>query len=224
MTEKQWKYHYGDKSTETVFNENWEIYQKNSDYNAMYRACQRCLRILDTAKNFGEEWIHKYIIDPAKCVAQRITKIVQRVIKKVRTVVNNYVFSADEHIDWNGIAPLTGNQFYLVELLNSLHEIVWPKIGTTTRPTQERFNEHVGSKQPSSYSSKDITALKVIGIWDCGEVDPVEVESKVRSYLKRKYGEEHYIKNDRFDCEIDYDDLKAKIPILIKNLQAIEVY
>lgn len=224
MTDKQWKYHYGDKTTEEVFNENWEIYQKDSDYNAMYRACQKCLRILDTAKQWGEEWINKYIVDPTKCVAQRIIKVVQRVIKKVRTVVQKHVFSSDEHVDWNGIAPQTGNQFYIVELMNSDNVVVWPKIGTTTRPTQERFNEHVGSKQPSSYKQNDITALRVIGIWDCGEIEPEEVESKIRSYLKRKYGIENYIKNDRFSCEIDYDDLKGKIPTVIKNLQAIEVY
>ena len=107
--------------------------------------------------------------------------------------------------------------------MHQMRDVIRAKIGTTTRNTTARFNEHIGSKQPSSYSDAGIDSIRVIGIWDCGNIDPVEVESKARSFLKKTYGEEHYIKNDRFDCEIDYEELKEKIPQVIKKLQEAEM-
>lgn len=224
-SQKQWKSWYGEQTPEEIFNENWEAYSSNkSDYNTMYQAYKKCERALLTAKEWGEEWIEKYIYSPIKQVVQRIIKVVKKVTNKVRVVVNGTIFNTNSNILWNGFTPQEGNQFYLVELMHDLKKVIWPKIGTTIRYTAERFSEHVGSKQPVSYTEAGVNSLRVIGIWDCGEIAPEEVESKIRSYLKRKYGAENYIKNDRFDCEIDYDDLKEKIPTVIKNLQAIEVY
>lgn len=224
MTERQWKNYYGEETPEEVFNEHWHEYQSNGKYNLMYRAYTKCKRILEIATEWGEKWVEKYIYDPTKHIVERITKIVKRATVKVRKIVRGEVIKSAPAIDWNGIKPQTGNQFYLVELLNSLREVVWPKFGTTIRPSEVRFGEHIGNKQPKSYADNDVSALKVIGIWNCGDIDPVEVESKVRSYLKRKYGVENYVKNDRFDCELDYDDLKSKIPDIIHKLQEIEVY
>ena len=223
-SEKQWKNWHGDKTPKQVFEENWDTYSSNdSAYNTMYRAFKKCESALITAKEWGQEWVEKYIYNPANQVVQRIVKITKKIVNKVRTVVHKQIFSANPNILWNGQTPQEGNQFYLIELMRQMRDVVWAKIGTTTRNTTVRFNEHIGSKQPSSYTCAGIDSIRVIGVWDCGDIDPVEVESKVRSFLKKTYGEEHYIKNDRFDCEIDYEELKKKIPQVIKKLQEAEM-
>lgn len=223
-SKKQWNSWYNGTTPKQLFEENWDVYSSNdSEYNIMYRAFKKCEKAIVTASEWGEKWVEKYIYDPTKHVVQRIIKATKKIINKVRTVVNKQIFSSDSNIIWNGFAPKEGNQFYLIELLRQMNEVIWPKIGTTTRNTALRFKEHIGSKQPSSYSDAGIDSIRVIGIWDCGDIDPVEVESKARSFLKKKYGEEHYIKNDRFDCEIDYEELKEKIPQVIKKLQEAEM-
>ena len=190
----------------------------------MYQAYRKCEKALLVAIEWGQKWVENYIYDPLKHVVQRIVKIIKRAVNKVRQVVRGRIFTGVNNIDWNGFAPIEGNQFYLIDLLDDNGDLIWPKIGTTTRYTCERFKEHITpSKQSTSYSEHGISKIKVRGLWDCGDIDPVEVESKVRSYLKRKYGEENYIKNDRFAIPIDYEDLINKIPTLIKNLQLAEI-
>ena len=222
-SKKQWQGWYGTKSTpEVLFNENWNEYQSNENYNKMYQAFKKCERAIKVAKEWGEDWIDEYIYDPTLTVVNRIQKIIKKVINKVRQVVRGEIFSSNSNIDWNGISPREGKQFYLIDLLDSFKEHVWSKIGTTERYTTARFNEHL-TKSPNSYINNDIKYIKVLGIYDCGEIDPIEVESKVRTYLKKKYGLDNYIKNDRFIEPFDMNDLRAKIPMLIKKLQEIEM-
>lgn len=94
-------------------------------------------------------------------------------------------------------------QLYLIELLNARGELVWSKVGTTTRSTEKRMEEHL------KYYFKDgITAIRVNKVWEC-DVNAEGFESFFRAYYIRKYPGT-FQKNDRFrGVKFDLDEAPA---------------
>lgn len=221
VSKKQW-FSWYKENPQNIFEKHFSEYQNEQEYSVVYRAYKKCERALTVAIEWGEEWANKYIYDPSARMIERIKKITQKISRKIRTIIHKQVIKTNPNIDWNGFAPIDARQFYLIELQNHEKKPIWYKIGTTDRYTTERFDEHL-TKQSSSYSEQNITYIKVLGLFDCGNLDPVEVESKVRTYLKKVQGEENYIKNDRFMNPFNIEDLNKKIPLVINKLQAAEI-
>lgn len=217
MTPKQWNYYYNGKSAEEVFDKYWNDYKKNDDYNIMYYAYRKCERALKYALDYGEKWVRNYVYNPSARVIERIIQIA----KKIYTAVNQAI-TIHNFIDWNGYESIEGEQFYLIKLYNRAKKFVWLKIGTTSRNSLTRFADHLNSSS-TSYLKNEISFIKVLGLWKCEGLNATDIENRVRDYLKNKYGEKHYIKNDRFDIEDECDELHKKIPPMIEKLKAISL-
>lgn len=110
------------------------------------------------------EWSKKYIIDPIK---KTITKIEQKLIKQ------------------------TANYFYLIRAYTS-SDLLFSKIGTTTRTVEQRMREHY-----KSYTKLGVTRIICDKVYDCGEVPPECFESYFRAKYIKQYPNT-FVKNDRF--------------------------
>ena len=104
---------------------------------------------------------------------------------------------------WNGIEKMPENvqQCYLIRLLDRNKELIWSKVGTTTKATQKRMTQHL------DYYKKDgVRFVEVVRLWSCGDIDAEGAESMFRShYIKKHPGT--FRKNDRFTgVEFDLDE------------------
>lgn len=108
-------------------------------------------------------------------------------------------------IEWNGLESLPDNteQFYCIRLLKD-EDLVYSKVGTTTRKTSKRMREHL------RYYKKDgINHLIVDRLVDCKELPAEGLESMVRSYYIKKWGKK-FRKNDRFiGVEFDFAEVDS---------------
>ena len=132
--------------------------------------------------NNSKEWAEKYILDP-------ITQTVKKLTEKIISVCSfgNIDFIGCKPIETDGI-----EQFYILELLDNNNNLIWSKVGTTTRRTMKRMREHL-----DYYKKNDVKKINVLRLWDCGE-DPAECyESFFRAYYIKKYPGT-FNKNDRF--------------------------
>ena len=110
-------------------------------------------------------------------------------------------------IDWNGIAPIKVSkgekiqQFYLIRLLDKDGELVYSKVGTTTRSTEARMKEHL-----RDYYDNGVRSIQVTRLWNCGEMEAEGLESEFRAHYIKAYPGT-FRKNDRFTgVEFDMDE------------------
>lgn len=137
---------------------------------------------------------YKFIQDLWEKVEARLYK--DRFIRKIKRAIWG-------EIEWNGIESLPDNteQFYCIRLLKD-EDLIYSKVGTTTRKTSKRMREHL------RYYKKDgINHLIVDRLVDCKELPAEGLESMVRSYYIKKWGKK-FRKNDRFvGVEFDYSEV-----------------
>lgn len=143
---------------------------------------------------------YKFIQDLWERVEAKLYR--NRFIRKIKRAVWG-------EVEWNGLVSLPDNteQFYCIRLLKD-EDLVYSKVGTTTRKTSKRMREHL------RYYKKDgINHLIVDRLVDCKGLPAEGLESMVRSYYIKKWGKK-FRKNDRFvGVEFDYsevDDLIQK--------------
>ena len=215
MTVKQWENYYPGFTTQDLFNYYWNDYQNSTDYNTMYVGYRKCERALKCAIEWGESWVKDYVYDPLKKVAERIVKIVKKVAKRT----TNIIYTLTDDVDWNGWEPIEGEQCYLVWFFDKRGKFLWTKPGTTYRSTIERMHEHLGH----AYKGGTVHSIKVMAIWDCEGISATDIESRIRTYFIKKYGENHYIKNDRFDVPDDGAELIEQVPKIIEQLKLIQL-
>ncbi len=118
-------------------------------------------------------------------------KIVNRFVRKT---IFNLKTAIDPSINWNGIQPMGKgiNQVYLIRLLDKDKQLIYSKVGTTTRETEKRMKEHL-----RYYYDDGVRFLEVDRLWNCGEIDPEGLESEFRARYIRLY-KGTFRKNDRF--------------------------
>lgn len=136
-----------------------------------------------TIYNKSKEWAKKYVLDFT-------AKTVINISIAVRTHVLN-----DNPIIWNceKIDYPNGSQLvYLIRLLNDKHELIYSKVGTTTRTVEQRMKEHL-----RSYFKENIKYIEIDRVYDCGEYEAEGLESEFRSKYIRKF-KNAFKKNDRF--------------------------
>lgn len=127
-----------------------------------------------------------------------------RFVKKVAAMAS---ITFNPSIDWNGIEPIKVprgekvQQLYLIRLLDKDGELVYSKVGTTTRSSQARMKEHL-----RYYYDNGVRSIQVLRLWNCGNVDAEGLESEFRAHYIRKFPGT-FRKNDRFTgVEFDLEE------------------
>ena len=133
-------------------------------------------------------------------------KLVDRIVRKTVEVAQHIAenIAPSLRVKWNGIQPMNDGvqQLYLVRLLDRDRQLIWSKVGTTTRKTQKRMTEHL------SYYKKDgVKYIEVVRLWNCGEMEAEMYESAFRAHYMRKY-KGAFRKNDRF-TGVEFDLAEA---------------
>lgn len=122
-----------------------------------------------------------------------VDRFVKRVVEKVKQAIDCNL-PPRMRVIWNGIEKMPDNvqQCYLIRLLDRNKELIWSKVGTTTKATQKRMAQHL------DYYKKDgVRFVEVVRLWSCGDIDAEGAESMFRShYIKKHPGT--FRKNDRF--------------------------
>lgn len=133
-------------------------------------------------------------------------KLVDRIVRKTMEVAQHIAenIAPSLRVEWNGIQPMADGvqQLYLVRLLDRDRQLIWSKVGTTTRKTQKRMTEHL------SYYKKDgVKYIEVVRLWNCEEMEAEMYESAFRAHYMRKY-KGAFRKNDRF-TGVEFDLAEA---------------
>lgn len=125
-------------------------------------------------------------------------------IKKGVAMLN---ISIHPSIDWNGIDPIKVRkgekiqQLYLIRLLDKDGDLIYSKVGTTTRSTQSRMKEHL-----RYYYDNGVRGIQVSRLWNCGDMEAEGLESEFRAHYIKAYPGA-FKKNDRFiNVEFDLEE------------------
>lgn len=174
------------------------VRRKNENLSESYiaKAWSAVTQLFDFYKAKGAEWIRGFMINLHNRTVRAFTP------KSLR--VNG--------VEWN-CEPITKDceQLYLIELLNARGELVWSKVGTTTRSTEKRMAEHL-----NYYAKYGITSIRVNKVWEC-DTDAEGFESFFRACYIRKYPGT-FQKNDRF-YQVNFDlDEAEKLFEKYKNM------
>ena len=131
-----------------------------------------------------------------------VDRFVKRVAEKVKQAIDCNL-PPRMRIIWNNIEKMPNNvqQCYLIRLLDRNKELIWSKVGTTTKATQKRMAQHL------DYYKKDgVRFVEVVRLWSCGDMDAEGAESMFRSYYIKKHPNT-FRKNDRFTgVEFDLEE------------------
>lgn len=166
------------------------VRRKNSGLSDGYiaQAWRKVVQTIEFFKAKGAEWVQYFSIIASNKIVKMLTP------RKSRA----------DGVEWL-CDPIKRDcqQLYLIELLNARGELVWSKVGTTTRDTEKRMKEHL------RYYSKDgITSIRVNKVWEC-DTDAEGFESFFRAYYIRKHPGT-FQKNDRFyQIEFDLDEAQT---------------
>ena len=111
------------------------------------------------------------------------------------------------NIDWNGIEPIKVRkgekvqQLYLIRLLDKDGDLIYSKVGTTTRSTESRMKEHL-----RYYYDNGVRGIQVTRLWNCGDMEAEGLESEFRAHYIKSYPGT-FKKNDRFiNVEFDLEE------------------
>lgn len=121
--------------------------------------------------------------------------ICDRFVRRAITAVKSILTRSNKSIEWGEKAvdiPDGREQLYLIRLFNSANELVWSKVGTTTRTIEKRMREHL-----RAYHKNDIVRIVIDRTYDCGDVPAEGLESMFRAHYIKKYPKT-FKKNDRF--------------------------
>lgn len=146
-------------------------------------------------------WFHKML------ALYNTSKAIQKVwnyIESARLLVNRFIKRASATIAYKVKHDYpNGTQLvYLIRLLNEKEQLVWSKVGTTTRAIDTRMREHL-----RYYKKAGVAKVEVNRIYDCGELPAEGLESEFRARYMRKYPGT-FQKNDRF-TSVEFDLTEA---------------
>jgi hypothetical protein len=132
-----------------------------------------------------KDWAKEYILDPVARTLRPIMAVVApAACVSVKEVAPQY--------------PEGSQLVYLIRLLDRNGELIWSKVGTTTRSIKKRMAEHI------RYYRKDgVASLEVTRVWNCGSLPAEGLESEFRAKYMKKYPGT-FRKNDRF-AGVEFD-------------------
>lgn len=148
-------------------------------------------------------WENFPVIQKAWDYFNTVRLYAKRFVRKVAVAVEN-TLPPRMRVEWNGIERMPDGvqQCYLIRLLDRNKELIWSKVGTTTKATQKRMTQHL------DYYKKDgVKFVEVVRLWDCRGIDAEGLESEFRAhYIKKHPGT--FRKNDRF-TGVEFDLAEA---------------
>lgn len=194
-----------------------EFFAKNTD--TPVKDMEETLNNLNKAETsyYRKKWYEKACFlwefhEEVKKLWERVeTRLLKnRFVRKAVEIVSAITekVSRKDRIEWNGIKPMGDGveQCYLIRLLDEDKNLIWSKVGTTTKKTEQRMKQHL-----SYYKDKGVKYVEILRLWDCGSAAAEEFESKFRGFYLGKFGKEAYVKNDRFkDVEFDLAEADQK--------------
>lgn len=141
-------------------------------------------------------WFHKML---ALYNANKVIQKVWNYIENARLLVNRFTrrvatIAYKVKHDYASGAQLV----YLIRLLNDKNQLIWSKVGTTTRAIDTRMREHL-----RYYKKAGVSKVEVDRIYDCGASPAEGLESEFRARYMRKYPGT-FQKNDRF-TSVEFD-------------------
>lgn len=160
------------------------LYEEVQHTDTVYKRRNRVLTMIKLYERFPFlEKFYEYISN-----AGRWTK---KFIKRITPLI----WPSPNSIIWNNIQPLSKGiyQFYLIRCVDIHNNIIFSKIGTTTRETTKRMKEHL-----RYYAKNGVSAIYVDRLYNCGNIDPEGLESLFRAHYIKKY-KGTFKKNDRFE-------------------------
>ena len=161
-----------------------------------------------------------YLIKTKGEAVELVAKITDYANSTVRTYAYKFadlldeaeeMFKGSRKINYDGIEfackelfDEASEKFYLLRAFNNYGELLFSKVGTTTRPMIKRMQEHI-----KAYAKIDVACIVVDRVYDCGDVPAEGFESWFRAMYIRRWGKE-FRKNDRFFGPVfDLDEADA---------------
>lgn len=126
--------------------------------------------------------------------------ITKRFVKRIISTVVPSIAVNTKSVETNH--PEGSQLVYLVRLLDMDGELVWSKVGTTTRTIRKRMAEHL-----RYYRKYGVTDIEVTRVWNCGNLPAEGLESEFRAKYMKKYPGT-FRKNDRF-AGVEFDLIEA---------------
>ena len=169
---------------ETSKNLRWKYYWWNVA-EEIYFACK--------------DWAKKYLLDP-------VNRTIKKIINTIGKIYDSCEYVCPPFNNDNGV-----EKFYLIELLDENGDIIWSKIGTTSRPIQKRMHEHLYSTP--IYAAAGVRKIRVLRVYNPNTL-AVKMEMYFRSFYYLKYPDK-FVFSDRFlgrifDLE-KADEIAAKV-------------
>lgn len=125
----------------------------------------------------SKRWAKKYILDP-------INKIISENILLADEMIEDLAKEYDD----------SGNNCYLFKFFDFDDNIIFSKIGTSTRSIRKRLRKEINDYIKMGF---DIWRATIESVIDCGKTHVHGAESAVRAKLIKKYPT-NYLPNDRF--------------------------
>lgn len=143
---------------------------------SIFRSCA------DFAKRFTLDLANR-ILRPLKAIAEKVTVVKSRIAARSIPIVEAADFS-DCH----------GEQVYFFKFFNDKGEILWTKIGTTTKSYLDRLKQEI-----YYYNKRGHGVAKVLveSVLNCGDIPAESYESYLRAILIKEFPNT-WKKNDRF--------------------------
>lgn len=191
---------------EQAINEMEEQYKYLCEADSTSGRKNRSLNMFELYEHFPVlKRIWNYVEDAYRYVERWIKKVVSEVKEIIKEII-------EEPHDYFYIMRFYKNRWHGNKCFK---EHMWDKVGSTNNP-ERRANEHL-----KKYNADSVETLVCI---DTEEIPSTSLEDKVRSYFIRKYGKKNFLAKDRFLCQIDIEDIKAKIPTCLEGLRSAEIY
>lgn len=180
-----------------------QITSPDNDSSFRSRIYKKMLDLYNTSEVVRSVWDW---CETVRKLANRFVKRVGKVTQTLKKLGKRRGSMWDEFIEWNGCNQFKEGtqQVYFIRLLDSAKNLLWSKVGTTTRDTIERMREHTHGYKEASY-------VVVDGVFDCGTRDAEAYESYFRArFIFDNPGT--FIKNDRFaGVTFNMEEVRAEV-------------
>lgn len=135
-------------------------------------------------------WDNFPILQTIYSHVETAARITDRFIKVIDVII-----TAHNRIYWMNVPQFEDgvNQVYLIRLLDENYNLIYSKVGTTTKATEKRMKQHL-----RYYAKNGVAYCYVDRVWNCGDIDPEGLESEFRARYIHKY-KGAFRKNDRFE-------------------------
>lgn len=150
------------------------------------------------------EFAKKYTLDIIHRVLVKGAEIIEGTLAKITTSDVKIFVNPD-------LEEIVGNQCYLFKFYDRNNQIIFTKIGKTTRKYMTRLREEIRGYRKSGF---DVASVYVADLFDCGNFPPEGYESLVRTKFMKQFPNTWH-RNDRYFCvDIPVADFRAACNLL----------